>query len=647
MREMLIKRLLFVFFLLSGVSQLTAQDVVIDIEPGYIVNKDLFGFGWNVTPSNMPVSIYPELEEMFVNSGQSWVRTIFYGYEWERSNDDNDAWTPPDELESTFRWSRSQDVYRLKKLLDICEENNIAVEINNWSTNEKSWINHELDPNGHVTKTEAEAKAEEFGENLAALLYYLKTTANNGAPYTCVKYYAIWNEPNGGYPGQDFISFDYPGYHNMLYNKVHEHLEYYDQQAGTQLLDELESIGLEAHPYYRNNTNGQYSGGNTWDNLVGEGILEYSEVPDGVPGEITDWPGADATIDYISIHDYNSVFDYQEYMPSEYKQGTIEGRLLPMVIDVQDQIETYNPDGSIEPLLMNELGSHALGKEHSEPKFEHMLYNVEVFARSVNAGLSGGSMWAFNEHRFYTTFNAPGIDWDWDEGDFTPPEEFEIVGENYYPYALLLKALKRGDHVMFTNVVGGEDNSNNTSAYATYTTQRVWVTASRSADDSVKILVINDSFESKNIEINITGLAESGMKYYITEADYSGIKKELFTQSGDKISEQIPARSVSTYVIKGENLPVLGYGNAMKETPGIRVSPNPVNERIELSFEGNVKGDAVYTMLNILGQIEESGIHKANNGTPLELDMSGYLSGIYLLQIKLNGHTLIKKIVKK
>jgi hypothetical protein len=370
-------------------------------------------------------------------------------------------------------------------------------------------------------------------------------------------------------------------------------------------------------------------------------------VPDGVAGEIIDWPGADATIDYISIHDYNSVFDYQEYIPSEYKQGTIEDRLLPMVVDVQDQIGNHNPDGIIEPLLMNELGSHAYGTEHCNPRFEHMLYTVEAFARSVNAGLSGGSVWAFNEHRFYTSFNAPGIDWDWNQGDFSPPDEFEIVGENYYPYALLLKALKRGDHVMFTNVVGGEDNSNNTSAYATYNTQRVWVTASRSEDDSVKIMVINDSFESKNIEINITGLAESGIKYYITEADYSGIKNEIFTQSGDKISQQIPARSISTYIIMGENLPILGYGETIKEYPEIRISPNPVNEQIEVSFEGNVKGEVEYTILNILGQIERSGILIANNGASLELNMSGYLSGIYLLQIKLNGRTFIKKIVKK
>ncbi len=637
---------LFFIFLLSGFCHLAAQDVVVDIDADHIVNKNLFGFGWNVTPSDFPVSIYPELKEMFVKSGQSWVRTIFYGYEWERNNDDNDAWTPPDQLESTFRWSRSQDVYRLKKLLDICEKNNIAVEINNWSTIEKSWINHELDPHGYVTRNEAEAKAEEFGENLAALLYYLKTTANNGNPYTCVKYYAIWNEPNGGYPGHDFISFDYPGYHNMLYNKVHEHLEYYDQQAGTKLLDELESIGMEAHPYYRNNTNGQYLKGNIWHKLVGEGVLEYKEAPDGVPGEITDWPGADEVIDYISIHDYNSVFDYQEYMSSEYKQGTIEGRLLPMVIDVQNQIKTHNPDGRIEPLLMNELGGHAYGTEHSEPRFEHMLYNVEVFARSVNAGLSGGSMWAFNQHRFYTTFNAPGIDWDWSEGDFTPPEEFEIVGENYYPYTLLLKALQRGDNVMYTAVKGGEDNSNNTSAYPTYDTQRVWVTAARTADDSVKILLINDSFESKDIEINLSGLQESGIKYYVTEADHSGIKEEYFSQAGDKISEEIPARSVSLYTIKGENLPALGYKENMKEFSGITVSPNPVNERINLSFERNVNGEVIYTMINILGEIEKSGIHEMNNSASLELDMSEISSGIYILQIKFNGHASIKKIVK-
>ena len=152
------KSLLFSLYLLISASCLRAQDVVVNIKDDSIINKNLFGFGWNVTPSNFPSGIYPELKKMFVKSGQSWVRIILYGYEWERNNDDNDVWTPPFQLESTFRWSKNQDIYKLKKLLDICEEYNIAVEINNWSTIEKPWINHELTPNGHVTKTEATAK---------------------------------------------------------------------------------------------------------------------------------------------------------------------------------------------------------------------------------------------------------------------------------------------------------------------------------------------------------------------------------------------------------------------------------------------------------------------------------------------------------
>ena len=66
----------------------------------------------------------------------------------------------------------------------------------------KRWLDQKADENGIVSYEEYLARAQEFGENVAAFLYYLKTRANNGKGYDCVKYYGLWNEPGGLFPDQ-------------------------------------------------------------------------------------------------------------------------------------------------------------------------------------------------------------------------------------------------------------------------------------------------------------------------------------------------------------------------------------------------------------------------------------------------------------
>jgi hypothetical protein len=635
------KYILFIVILFAlKFFSIKAQEVEIQINPLEIINDQIIGFGWNAHPHNTPNKGTPALDtyfKYFLETDQSWMRMIWPNAEWESENDDDDPWTRPSDF-SGFEWNIKGSLdWRIHYMLDQCEQNDIHVEINNWSTLDKQWINHTLDSNGFVTEIEAQNKAEEFGENIAALLYYLKTEANNGKGYDCVKYYAIWNEPGGGYEGHDFITFDYPGYHNLLYNQVKAHLDYYDEIEGTNITQELASMGLENHPTWRNS---KYGGVGGWDNLIGEGVLQYLESPNGMPGEITNWPSADSSIDFISIHDYNSGFDHDKYSPQEHNQGTIAERLLPHVVKLAlDQIADYDIDGQIEPLLFNEIGAHYIATENDLPQFKHGLYTVEALTRSANIGLSGGSMWNLNNHKFFAAISYPGCWW----GETEPKGVVHPIPENYYPYKLLCQAMKRGDTIVGTTVTGGSDNSKGDQTFTVPETQRVWASAIIN-DHETKIIVINDSYNSKSIGINCSGIPQTGQKQFVSASKYGWIRSEIIRVSDNVITDNIEPRSITLYKFPGDTTATQMERHLSDSK--IKVYPNPFRNQVTIDFtcsksinHGSVK------IYNPLGQVVkilvdhasfETGNHRIQwDGTNVE--NMPLPSGMYVVVLQLDS----------
>ena len=127
--------------------------------------------------------------------------------------------------------------------------------------------------------------------------------------------------------------------------------------SGVRVLPDLPQSARQGHPT------------ETWNEMIGRGVLQYLEEPDGLPGEITNWPGADPYIDIISGHDYWSVFDYDKNNPSGENQGTIHDRLIPLMMKgVMDQIAKYDTDGRIEPLFINEIGGKAYCRGGRSPR---------------------------------------------------------------------------------------------------------------------------------------------------------------------------------------------------------------------------------------------------------------------------------------
>lgn len=551
-----------------GAEDGAAPDAVrVRVDLTKVVNADIVGAGWNVGPLWMPSPRYGDTKDLdayfalLKDSRVPWIRMMLQHYEWEcragngsqpvYENDDDNPWTSPKEFLGAdfkgFAWNTREGLdWRIVYLLDFCEANAIDVEVNNWDTVLKPWLKLEAGVDGHITKEEYERKADEFGENVAALLYYLKTRANGGKGYSRVKYYALWNEPGGGYKGQDFVSSDFPGFLNRLHKGVHDHLVAYDKEMGTDTRGGLTCIGFESFPFWRNSPASGHAE-EDWDELLGKGVIQYQEKPDGRPGEITDWPSADPYMDAVSIHEYWSVFDYDRNNHSTENHGTIEERLLRDIVGrSREQIETFDTDGKRQTLFVNEIGSKSyVPGEDSPALYDHMLFNVEALIRCFQQGVKGASVWAWNMHKAYAAVSYPGCWW-----EVEPLGTVHPINANYYPYCLLLRAAPRGAHVVETTVEGGMDDSRGGETWEAVNAQRVWACGFKNAKGRLSVLIVNDSYKPHNLEMQAPIFNGIFQKRYVTPDSHDRIRMgALFEVTALKptLRDVLPPRSIVLY----------------------------------------------------------------------------------------------------
>ncbi len=526
----------------------------IQVSADQVINPDILGIGLNFATAFVPQdqSDRQAFFNLLKDSGVSWIRVVPQYYEWEkRSNDDSTPWTQPATFLANnfggFDWNGDGRLfYGLQSLLDTCEANDIWLEFNNWEVALKDWLNpgYYSDPDSPpIPFSRFNADAQEFGENLAAMIYYLKTSARQGQGYSCVKFWAAWNEPGGGHPGQEFINFDYPGTMNFLYKQVVDHLKAYDQASGTDVMDEIASIGMESFPFFRNCPISGHAMDN-WDEMVGRGVIQYLEPPDGLDGEITDWPDGDPTMDAISIHEYWSVFDYDANNPHDQNQGTIQHRLVDKLLhDTNQQIRQYDMDGQIEPVFIGELGSKPY--KQNPPIFDQSLFILEGALRAFQvSGVKAVAKWSFNTHYEWTMVSYPGFDW-----ETAPMGQVHPVAVNYFPFKLVASRLSRDSDVVSTTVTGGIDATAGPQTWSVVETQRVFATSTLSPDNRLSVFVVNDSYESKNVHVSISPAMSSSLdKAWISAASHDSISTaSVDLGPASEFDDEIPPRSIVVY----------------------------------------------------------------------------------------------------
>jgi hypothetical protein len=376
----------------------------IELNMNTVVNSNVAGIGWNIGPQWIPLDkTSPEFTQFFdalKDTGQSISRVLLYLYEWEGKwkdgkfvpeNDDDDPYTKPQEIfnqdNKSFVWNSDQGFdSRFITVLDFYEQNGVAVNISNCDALTKPWIEKEKYKRARksgeppVTYEEYLRDAEEFGENVAVVVYYLKTGANHGKGYDCIKYYSLWNEPSGAVYSYDFLHVDYPGPMNLIHKTVREHLAFYDKEMGTDVSKQVLCSGIEGFPFSRHCPAAGHPD-SQWNDMMLNGVLQYKEPPDETDGEITNWPDAGPYMDIIALHDYWGTFEYDKNNPSLKNSGPmsetlLKGKVYPVIQQVKEYASlTKTP---VKPVYVNELGSYLYSGEQGSATYVHSLYVVEA-----------------------------------------------------------------------------------------------------------------------------------------------------------------------------------------------------------------------------------------------------------------------------
>jgi hypothetical protein len=83
--------------------------------------------------------------------------------------------------------------------------------------------------------------------------------------------------------------------------------------------------------------------------------------------------------------------------------------------------------------------------------------------------------------------------------------------------------------------------------------------------------------------------------------------------------------------------------------PGMTLSqnrPNPANHATSIDFSLPSDGQIVFEVVNLLGQVMESRMVSAVQGTQsIDLDLSRFESGIYYYSIRFEGYSLTRKMI--
>lgn len=80
----------------------------------------------------------------------------------------------------------------------------------------------------------------------------------------------------------------------------------------------------------------------------------------------------------------------------------------------------------------------------------------------------------------------------------------------------------------------------------------------------------------------------------------------------------------------------------------MKLYPNPASNSVNVTFSSEESGEALVTVMNIMGQTVMSEVAAINEGyNKLNLGISNLKSGVYMINIKTNRGTSTQKLIVK
>lgn len=107
----------------------------------------------------------------------------------------------------------------------------------------------------------------------------------------------------------------------------------------------------------------------------------------------------------------------------------------------------------------------------------------------------------------------------------------------------------------------------------------------------------------------------------------------------------IREKSVSSNAVKSRNVKdsLQLNSNIMMFDTKIIVSPNPTIGKFSVEIISNIDLNPIISIYSLSGNL----IYNTENQMRADFDLSGYISGIYIVSVDFNGEKRIFKIIKK
>ena len=94
-----------------------------------------------------------------------------------------------------------------------------------------------------------------------------------------------------------------------------------------------------------------------------------------------------------------------------------------------------------------------------------------------------------------------------------------------------------------------------------------------------------------------------------------------------------------------QDVTVLSYSKAERSTANFEVFPNPTNGIVSLVINETLQGEAVVEVYNLLGEcMMTKKIGQSEKGETMSLDLSGFVSGLYIIKLNTENGCCTKKV---
>lgn len=238
-------------------------------------------------------------------------------------------------------------------------------------------------------------------------------------------------------------------------------------------------------------------------------------------------------------------------------------------------------------------------------------------------------------------------------------DDWEAIHTDQLPerYVTDIKASPNMDDNVYVSFSGYKDNDFNPHLYRSTNRGNTW----ENIGGNLPMLSINDIYVLPNRADSVLFVGTDGGVYATLDAgvtwDRVGDNMPIipvydleFNPVQNQLVAGTFARSIMTYpldsLVRMDEVTSTFTPTAAITEPALKVFPNPVSERMTISFKNNEKNKtAEIVVLNELGQVVYQAEEKKKGIVEMNVDVSSWIPGIYFVKVKVRHQVMNQRII--